>query len=50
LDDCAIETVNRHVTDDFEMFHDEDGRVISSCPSRRARDSSYDHVLAPGKP
>ena len=30
FDDCNIETVRRYVTDDFEMFHDKGGRVITS--------------------
>ena len=30
FDDCDAEAVRRLVTDDFEMFHDKGGRVITS--------------------
>lgn len=30
FDTCDVETVRRYVTDDFEMFHDKGGRVITS--------------------
>jgi len=30
FDTCDIETVRRYVADDFEMFHDKDGRVSTS--------------------
>jgi ketosteroid isomerase-like protein len=30
FDTCDIETVRRYVTDDFEMFHDKGGRVVTS--------------------
>jgi ketosteroid isomerase-like protein len=30
FDTCDVETVRRHVTDDFEMFHDKGGRVVTS--------------------
>jgi ketosteroid isomerase-like protein len=30
FDDCDVETVRGMVTDDFEMFHDKDGRVTTS--------------------
>lgn len=30
FDTCDADTVRRHVTDDFEMFHDKGGRVITS--------------------
>ena len=30
FDTCDIETVRRSVTDDFEMFHDKGGRVVTS--------------------
>ncbi|HET8692425.1 MAG TPA: nuclear transport factor 2 family protein [Steroidobacteraceae bacterium] len=30
FDTCDVETVRRYVTDDFEMFHDKSGRVITS--------------------
>ena len=30
FDDCDIDSVRRHVTADFEMFHDKGGRAITS--------------------
>lgn len=30
FDTCDVETVRRYVTDDFEMFHDKGGRVVTS--------------------
>lgn len=30
FDTCDVETVHRYVTDDFEMFHDKGGRVVTS--------------------
>ncbi len=30
FDTCDVETVRRFVTDDFEMFHDKGGRVVTS--------------------
>jgi hypothetical protein len=30
FDDCDVEAVRRLVTDDFEFFHDKDGRSITS--------------------
>jgi len=30
FDDCDVDTVRRYVTDDFEMFHDKGGRVMTS--------------------
>jgi ketosteroid isomerase-like protein len=30
FDTCDVDTVRRYVTDDFEMFHDKSGRVITS--------------------